>query len=104
MARKIKDGRRLSRRSITWLWILGVAAVIVVLIYFEQTALLYVLGTLSVSGLLVIVAMADLSGARRQATASGDINDSAALGSGITETVPARGAARAARTSGSRSS
>lgn len=48
------------RRGMTYLWIFGMALLVFLLIYFEQTALLYVFSTLGVTILLVIVAMADL--------------------------------------------
>ncbi len=48
------------RRGMTYLWIFGMALVVFLLIYFEQTPLLYVLSTLGVTILLVIVALADL--------------------------------------------
>jgi len=35
---------------------------VIALIYWEQTALLYILATLGVTALLVVVALADLSG------------------------------------------
>lgn len=76
--------RRLSRRKITWLWIIGVTAVVIALLYWEQTALLYVLATLGVSGLLIVVAMSDLAHARKSAASLSEVDDSAALGSGIT--------------------
>ncbi len=80
-----KTGGGMSRRKITWLWIIGVTAVIIALLYWEQTALLYVLATLGVSGLLIVVAMSDLAHARKSAATLTEIDDSAALGSGITE-------------------
>ena len=49
-----------SRRGFTYLWIFGLAILVFLLIYFEQTALLYVVSTLGVTVLLVIVAAADL--------------------------------------------
>lgn len=49
-----------KRRSLTYLWIVGMALVLGLLIYFEKTELLYVLATLGVTALLVIVATADL--------------------------------------------
>ena len=73
-------GRRKSRKS---LYIsLLVIAVIVTLLWMEQVALLYVLGTLSVAGLLTVVALADLHGARRSATGPAPFDDSAAIGDG----------------------
>jgi hypothetical protein len=49
-----------KRRPITYLWIFGLALLVFLLIYFEQTALLYIFSTLGVTVLLVIVAVADL--------------------------------------------
>ena len=75
---------RKKKRSLTLLWIVAAAIVIISLIYWEQTALLYVISTLGVTALLVVVAFADLSGARkitREATAPAD--DAAAIGSGL---------------------
>jgi hypothetical protein len=42
------------------LWIAALALLVFLLIYFEQTALLYIFSTLGVTVLLVIVALADL--------------------------------------------
>ena len=49
-----------KRRTVTYLWIFGMALLVFLLIYFEQTALLYIFSTLGVTVLLVIVAAADL--------------------------------------------
>jgi peptidoglycan/LPS O-acetylase OafA/YrhL len=49
-----------KRRGLTYLWIAGLAAVVFILLWKEQTALLYVLATLGVTVLLVIVALANL--------------------------------------------
>ena len=53
------DRRR--RKTITWLWALGVSAVVIFLLYKEMTAVLYILATVSVTVLLFIVAFSDLS-------------------------------------------
>lgn len=45
---------------ITFLWALGLAAVVIALIYLEKTAILYILCTLGVTALLLIVAFSDL--------------------------------------------
>jgi hypothetical protein len=76
-------GGRKNRRRTTFIWIAAAAAIIVALIWTEQVALLYVLATLSVTALLMIVAMADLGGAQRPLTAPGD--DSAAAGDGSSD-------------------
>lgn len=46
---------------ITYSWILALAAVTISLIYWELTAILYILATLGVTVLLVVVAMSDLA-------------------------------------------
>lgn len=66
---------RVKRKSRTSLIALVVAAlVVIVLLYLEQVALLYVLATLSVAGLLTVVALSDLKGvsATAEPTAGGD--------------------------------
>ena len=76
----------LSHRQKTWLWILISAAVVIALMYWEQIALLYVLGTLAVTWLLIVVARADLHDARRSpAPAVGAGDDAAAIGSNISD-------------------
>ena len=60
MNRKTLAGDRRRRKLIAALWGLGLAALVIVLIYLEQTAILYILCTLGVTALLVIVAFANL--------------------------------------------
>ncbi len=56
-----------------------------ILIYFEMTALLYILATLGVTAILVLVAVSDLArGEKHSALPPAD--DSAAIGSGIVST------------------
>lgn len=45
----------------TYLWVAVLAIVTIVLIYKEQTAILYILATLGVTAILVVVAFANLS-------------------------------------------
>ena len=66
-ARAVRTARR-RRRVITYVWIFGLAALTISLIYWEQTALLYILATLGVTGLLVVVAVADLAHADQAAS------------------------------------
>lgn len=73
-------GRRKSRRSL--LYIALSALVIIVLLYLEQIALLYVIATLSVAALLTVVAFADLRPARQPATGPAPHDDSAAIADG----------------------
>jgi hypothetical protein len=67
----------------TLVWIGLAAAIIIGLIWTEQVALLYVLATLSVTALLLIVAFADLGGARGPLTSPAPNDDAAAAGDGI---------------------
>ncbi len=61
MSRKtITDDRR-RRKTITALWALGLAVLVITLIVLEKTAILYILCTLGVTVLLVIVGMSDLA-------------------------------------------
>ena len=57
---------RFSRRTIALFWCMAIGIVIGFLLYYEQIALLYVLATLVLVGLLLIVGRADLEGANRE--------------------------------------
>ena len=61
MNRRTLAGDRRRRKLITALWALGLAAVVITLIYLEKTAVLYILCTLGVTALLVVVAFSDLA-------------------------------------------
>lgn len=61
MNRRTLAGDRRRRKLITALWALALAVVVILLIYLEKTAILYILCTLGVTALLVIVAFSDLS-------------------------------------------
>jgi hypothetical protein len=61
MNQKTLAGDRRRRKLITALWSLGVAAVVITLIYLERTAILYILCTVSIAVLLLIVAFSDLA-------------------------------------------
>lgn len=89
--------RKNNRRLITLLWIAGLATLIITLLYLEQTALLYLLATLGVTALLIIVALADLSGSHKIVNASGLGDDAAAIGGGITGTAAASSPVTSAR-------
>lgn len=60
MSQRLRTSKNKKRRGITYLWILCLAVLTFLLIYFEQTSLLYILATFGVTVLLVVVAMADL--------------------------------------------
>jgi heme O synthase-like polyprenyltransferase len=78
------DKRR--RKLITVLWAALLAIATIILIYKEMTAVLYIVATLGVTALLVVVAMADLSHAEKLTTDPRGIDDSAAIGNGMTST------------------
>jgi len=59
MSQRIRTKTK-KNRTLTYLWIFGLALLVFLLIYFEQTAILYIFSTLGVTALLIIVAMADL--------------------------------------------
>lgn len=64
MARRTRGQGRFSNRQKTWFWIVMTTAVVVALLYWEQIALLYVMATISMTLLLLVVAVSDLSGAQ----------------------------------------
>lgn len=78
-------GARVKSRTSLYLSLLAVA-VVIGLLWQEQIALLYVLATLSVAGLLAVVAIADLRGARQGAAGPAPFDDSAAIADGRTAT------------------
>ena len=82
-------GREKGTRLSTWLWVAAAALVIILLLYFEQTAILYVLATLGLSALLIVVALANLKGGPTTDEMPVPNDDSAAIGTGIGSTIPA---------------
>lgn len=60
MSQRLAVRARKRRRLITYGWVAALALGTILLIYKEQTALLYIFATLGVTALLVIVAVADL--------------------------------------------
>ena len=61
MNRKTLAGDRRRRKLITALYALAITGVVIALIYFERTAILYILCTVSIGVLLLIVAFSDLA-------------------------------------------
>lgn len=61
MNRRTLAGDRRRRKMITAGWAIGVALVVILLIYFERTEILYILSTVSVAAILLIVAFSDLA-------------------------------------------
>jgi len=60
MNKRTLAGDRRRRKLITALWIFLLTVGVIVLIYREMTAILYILATLGVTALLVVVALSDL--------------------------------------------
>jgi hypothetical protein len=97
MSRRVNTGAGgRSRRTNTVLWVAALAAITIALIYFEQTAILYILATLGVTALLVVVAKADLKSTEVAASDPSPAVDAAAIGSGLQGTLTA--AANSSRT------
>jgi len=81
-----------QRRRITFAWVAGLAILVVGLMVYQQTEILYVLSTLSVTALLIVVALADLKGNAGSEANSG--TDTAAAGIGTRENAGVTGRAR----------
>ena len=56
----VEQNKKYSRRTVALFWLVVVAIVIGILLYLEQIAILYVIATLALVGLLLIVGFADL--------------------------------------------
>jgi CHASE2 domain-containing sensor protein len=65
MSQRIRSNKAKRSRGFTYLWIFGLAVLVIGLLWKEQTSLLYILATLGVTVLLVVVAMADLGRSER---------------------------------------
>lgn len=76
MSQRLALAARKRRRMITYAWVAGLAIITILLIYKEQTALLYILATLSVTALLIVVATADLGGNQKNESATVDTSPS----------------------------
>jgi hypothetical protein len=83
--RNVTNTKR-RRKMFAVLWSALFAVGTMLLIYFEQTALLYILATLGVTAILVIVAASDLARGEKHLNAPSQADDSAAIGSGIVST------------------
>ena len=74
----IADDRR-RRKLMTLAWSLGLAVIVITLIYLEKTAILYILCTLGVTALLLIVAFSDLAHADERAAQMDQAKDAAGV-------------------------
>ena len=87
MSQRIAAAKNKRRRSVTLIWIAASAVVVFLLIWKEQTALLYVLATLGVTILLFIVAVSDIG--HVSTNEAGQLSNAQASSSGISSTVVA---------------
>jgi hypothetical protein len=76
------DRRR--RKTITAIWLAGLSLGVVLLIYWEQSAILYILATLGITALLAVVAMSDLSHTDKTSGQLSPTNDASAIANGVT--------------------
>ena len=60
MRRNSKSKISFQRRYRKFAWIFGAAAIVIALLYWEQTAVLYALSTLAMCTLLLVVAFSNL--------------------------------------------
>ena len=79
-------GRKRRRRGRIWVFIS--VAFVAALLYWEQTAVLYVLSTLAMCGLLLVVAFSDLEGRDKKLTEAAG-QETTAAGGGVEVTTAA---------------
>ena len=91
-SRAAADGARKRRRRNSLLVSAVAVIIIVALLMLEQVALLYLICTLGVAGLLLVVAFSDLHGAKQTADVPAPADDAAAIADGLSGTAPARAA------------
>jgi len=89
MKRRNAASDRRRRKTFTVLWTAVLAIGVIVLMYYEMSAVLYILATLGVTALLVIVAISDLHYAEKFAGGAAPGDDSAAIGNGKTPAASA---------------
>lgn len=68
MGQIVETAKRRRWRRSTYIWMLSALATVSALLYWEQTALLYVLATLAMCILMLVVAFSDLEGRERELT------------------------------------
>ena len=69
---------------ITAMWMAGLSLGVILLIYWEQSAILYILATLSVTALLVVVATSDLRHTDKTSGQLSPSDDASAIANGVT--------------------
>jgi hypothetical protein len=76
----VNKPERQKRQRRGFIWVSGAVASIAALLYWEQTATLYVLSTLAMCGLLFVVAFADLEGRDKELTEATNREETAPAG------------------------
>jgi hypothetical protein len=66
LGRRFNDKVTRKQRRRRFVWVLGVVALVSGLLYWEQTAIIYVLSILALCGFLLVVAFSDLDRGARQ--------------------------------------
>jgi hypothetical protein len=66
LGRRFDDKVTRKRRRRRFVWVLGAVALVTGLLYWEQTALIYVLSVLALCGFLLVIAFSDLDRGARQ--------------------------------------
>ena len=66
MTRKRKSRNNFGRRRRRFTWIFGASATVIALLYWEQTAVLYILSTLALCALMLVVAFSNLEARDRE--------------------------------------
>lgn len=84
MGRPTLAGDRRRRKMITAMWMAGLSLGVILLIYWEQSAILYILATLSVTALLVVVATSDLRHTDKTSGQLSPSDDASAIANGVT--------------------
>lgn len=79
MNRKTLAGDRRRRKLMTALWAVALSLVVILLIYFEKTAILYILCTLGVTALLLVVAFSELKHESEPGQPMGQTGDAAGV-------------------------
>jgi hypothetical protein len=87
MSQRITRNKTKRNRGFTYLWIVGLAAIVFFLIYKELTEVLYILATVGVTTLLVVVAAADIGHPGVPGEGQGQLSNAQAAGSGIASKV-----------------
>ena len=76
-------GDRRRRKTITAMWMAGLSLGVILLIYWEQSAILYILATLGVTALLAVVATSDLRHTDKTSDQLSPADNASAIANGV---------------------